>query len=388
MKLSKYALIAAAFILPAAAQTAYTSPVGYVSQTCLKSSDTFIGVPMRQPAVAAAALTSNPVIGPSASPVVQADQALLVITGAAFGSYGGTHYVKFTSGGDNGKFFAIVANDTTTITIDLNGDTLTSVNGNTFSVNKFWTLETLFDPAVTTNSALTTGNAIVNSATISNANRRTQILFADTTTANINLATSAIYYVLAAQVGPPATAAQWRRVGDATLANQGGVQLWPDIPLKVRHPVSVTSDTTYTCPGEVDSGNTVIPLYTRIGTSTAQRDNPRMLTRPVDVTLNGLNLGGGAAFVTSNTISNANRRDTLLVFNNSTAAFNKSASAIYYWLAAQVGPPATPAQWRKVGDATLSDVGTDVIPAGSGFVIRKYGTVDGATSFWNNTPTY
>lgn len=382
MKTTLYSLALAAVtcgLAGAQATTAYTTPVGYVSQTCKAASDTIVGVPLKAPTVAAAALSANPSISGSS--------AVLTVSTASFGSYANTSYVKFTSGPASGRVYAITANDATTITIALAGDTLSAVSGNTFSVTPFTTLNSLFPPSATTNSPLTTGNAFVNSATTAAGQRRTQLLLANTTSANINLAPSATYFILAAQVGPPATPAQWRRVGDATLSDVGGLQLWPDAMFTIRNPAAVTSDTVYTSVGEVETANQVVPLFTRDGTNVL-RDNPRAITRPVDVTLNALNLGGTSAFVTSATTAAGARRDTLLVFNNTATGLNKAPSATYFYLAAQAGPPAIPAQWRRVGDATLSDVGSNIIPAGSAFIIRKYGTAGGVTSSWNNTPSY
>jgi uncharacterized protein (TIGR02597 family) len=349
------------------AETAYTTPVGYVTQTCLPGSDTIVGVPLRLPTVAAAALTSAPTSGPT--------NAVLTVTGAAFGAFGGTHYVKFTSGANAGAIFAITSNDATTITIDRNGATLTATTGDKFSVTKFWTLAELFDPAVSTNDPATTGNAIVLSNLATGVNRRTEVLLPDTTTANINLSASATYYILKG-VSPAPN--QWRKQGGSTDA--GGLQLWPDNYLTIRNPTTVTASTKFTNSGEVDTTKTLITLFTRVGAATEKRDNPKVITRPVDVTLNGLNLAQTSAFITSTSPTGVNRRDELIVFDNTTAALNKSAFKTYYFLGGAVN------QWRLQGGST--DAGPDVIPAGSGFVIRKYGTAGGETVFWNNTPTY
>src|SRR5688572_17647825 len=55
-----YSLLAAlaASGLALGAETAYTTPVGYVSQTCLSNSDTLVGTPLRPATIAAAGLTS------------------------------------------------------------------------------------------------------------------------------------------------------------------------------------------------------------------------------------------------------------------------------------------------------------------------------------------
>ena len=360
-------LAAAASGMASGAETAYTTPVGYVTQTCLANSDTIVGVPLRLPTVAAAALSSNPSVG--------ATNAVLTVTGATFGAFSGTHYVKFTSGPSAGSMFVITSNDATTITIDRNGATLGAVSGNSFSVTKFWTLAQLFDPSVSTNDPTTTGNAIVLSNTASGGNRRTEVLFADTITAGVNLSASSSYYILK---GTSPALNTWRQQGGSTDA--GGLQLWPDDYFTIRNPATVTSSTKLTVSGEVDTGNVVIPLFTRVGGATEKRDNSKLIMRPVDVTLAGLNLAQTAAFVSSSSASGGNRRDELIVFDNSTAAFNKSAFKTYYFLGG------TTNQWRLQGGST--NAGTDVIPAGSGFIVRKYGTVGGETSLWNNTPTY
>ena len=381
MKTTLYSILAAAACGMAFGQTAYTTPVGYVSQTCLKSSDTVIGLPLQTAVRGAGALSVNPDL------VTTPGSAILTLAGTpgfTVDAFKNVSYVRFTSGPANGRFYAVTGNTASAITVNLNGDVLDAVATNTLAVTDFWTLNALFNPAVTTNSSATTGNAVVNSLSASNGNRRTQLFFANISTSNINLAPSATYYVLADITNPPT---RWVRVGDATFTDQGAIQCWPDVSMTLRNPASLAGDTTYTCTGEVVTGATVTPLLTRVGAAAAQRDNPRVLSRPVNVSLTNLQLGGTSAFVTSATVSNGNRRDTLFVYNNDAAVINKAPSASYYYLAAQVDP-VSPAKWVRVGDATLADSGNVVIPAGAGFFIRKYGTAAGTTSFWTNTPTY
>lgn len=375
-----YSLIAAALTCGfASAQTpttAYTTPVGYTSIACLNASDTWVGTPLKSPTVAAAALTADPVAGPPIVGPPASTTSVLTVSGAAFGSYAGTSYVKFTSGPASGKVYAIYANDATTITIDLNGDTQTAVSGDTFSVTAFWTLQTLFPPTLSGSTAATTGTAIVTSASMLAGARKTQVLLAREGTGT-NLGTSALYFINGAGA---ATGGVWRIPGDSVI-DRGGVQLWPDTYFIIRNPSTVGASTSYVCTGEVDMGNVVIPLASRVGTtSTTQQDTPVALNRPVDLTLNQLNLGGTAAFVGSANGLAGNRKDTLLVYNNAAAQINKSASAVYFWNIAVNA-------WNVPGNTT--DVGnTVIIPAGAGLVVRKFPTVSGTTSFWNNTPSY
>lgn len=359
MKKTIYSIIAAAAAcgFAGAQTTAYTTPVGYVSQTALNASDTYVSLPLRQPTVSAAALTSDVTSG--------ATDALLTVSTATFGSFANTHYVKFTSGPKNGSIYAITSNTSTTITIDRSGETVNALTGNTFLVSKFWTLAELFNPAASTNLASTTGNAIVSSASATAGNRRTEILLPGTA-AGVNLSSAGTFFI---------TGGQWRKQG--TAGDFGTQQLWPDNYFIIRHPATVTGPTTYTISGEVDTGSMVVPLATL---ASGKQDNPIAITRPIDVTLNGLNLGNTPAFVTSATATAGNRRDELLVFNNGVAGLNKSASKTYYFLGG------TTNQWRQQGFGV--DAGSDIIPAGSAILIRKFAVPGGTTAFWNNTPTY
>jgi hypothetical protein len=84
------------------------------------------------------------------------------------------------------------------------------------------------------------------------------------------------------------------------------------------------------------------------------------MIRPFDVALNATGLS--SAFGPS---------DQLLLFDNTQTAFDKSPSAIYTF----------DTHWRLSGDATLADRGSDVIPQGAGFIVRKIG---GTSTFWTN----
>lgn len=114
-------------------------------------------------------------------------------------------------------------------------------------------------------------------------------------------------------------------------------------------------------------------LYT-----SGQQDNVIAIPRPVDVSLNDLNLGGTTAFVSSTGTLSPDRKDELLVFDNAQALRNKAPSATYFYYNGA---------WRAQSDVT-ADAGTDIIPKGAGFIIRKAQTVVGATHMWKNTPSY
>jgi uncharacterized protein (TIGR02597 family) len=348
----------AAGVAVAQPTTATTTPVGYTSVACLPDSDTVVGLPLRISPSAAGALSS--------APTVAGGQATLTVAGATFGPFGGTHYVKFKSGASEGKFFAVVSNTDTQLVVDLNGAVVTAAAADTIEVLKFWTLAELFNPGTSTSDATTTPNAIVASVSTAPAGRRTEVVIPDLAGVGSNLAPNKNFYV---------HAGIWKQVGQgATSFND--YQLWPDTHFIIRNPSAVTAATKYVTTGQVDTHKIVFDLASN---ASVPQDNYIALTRPVDITLNQLNLGGSSAFVSSTSSSPAGRRDEVLVYNNSVPGLNKSPSANYYYLNGA---------WRKVGSAATLDVGGDIIPAGSGIIVRKFQVAGGATATWTNSPSY
>lgn len=348
-----------------------TNPVGYMSITCPANSDTIVGLPLRQNAAFSGTISAAP------DTTTTPGSAILTLSGTPGltpGAYAGSYYVKFAdttpvAAAGDGQWFSITANAASTITVTLNGGTIAADSGARLEVLKFWTLNELFNPALCTTSPSTTGNAIVASTSTTTFGRRTSLLFPDLTTNGINLAPSAIYYV---------HNSIWKRSGaDPIDTDYGSTQLWPDMYLTIRHTSAVTASTTYTVTGEVEVGDFVIPLSTQ---AAAQQDNFIAVTRPVDVSLDNLNLGGTTAFVSSTSETTFGRRDQLMVFDNTLQLQNKAPSAIYFYHAGI---------WKKSGSLVASqNYGTDVIRAGAGFMIRKYQSGTGATVFWKNTNPY
>jgi uncharacterized protein (TIGR02597 family) len=358
MKTLSFSILAAAAAIGfAQAQTAYTTPVGYVSQTCPANSDTRVGVPIRIASAFAGTLSANPDTTTTPGSAILSLSGTPNLTPAAFAS---THYVNF----GNGEWFEITANTATTITVNLNGDTIDALSAAPLQVQKFWTLGELFNPAVSTADPLTTGNAIVTSASTSITARRTSILVPDQISAGINLPSSATYYI---------TGGVWRKAGDNVVLNYNNFQLFPDTSFIIRNPSTVTSATTYTATGEVSYQNFEVALVTRASQS---QDNAIALPRPVNLTLNQLALKDSGAFLASASTSITARRDQILVFDNATAQQNKPSAATYY---------VTGGVWRKAGDNVILDYGNvpNIIQGGTGFIIRKFQTGTGATQIWN-----
>ena len=350
-----------------------TDPLGFNKVTCLTDSDTIVAVPFRPEGSVNTQLSGDP--------TVNGDYATLPLGGnlsLTAGELAGDYYAKFTSGAKNGAFYPVTANDTDSLTIDLNGDNLAgAATGDSLVIAKYWTLDALFPPDQATTAWTETpvgsgnwvpdGHAIVASESVFPSGRRTEILLPDTDGSGINLATTSSFYIY--NDG-------WRQQGEPANDNFGSFQFQPDNYLVIRHPESVDHSTKLRTAGEVELQSTRIPLQTRVA---GKQDNFIGLLRPVDVTLDELSLGGTAAFVSTVSPFPSGRRDQILLFDNSRQAQNKSPIVTYYFYNGA---------WRRQGQDISIDFGGDVISAGTGFMIRKYQTAGGETALWINTPNY
>ena len=330
--------------------TVATDPVGFTTVPCLANSDTFVSVPFTRPPefVGAIQSVSGNTLTVAGSPWT-ANQFVY-----AAGSQPKTYFALIGSNAKEGSYYTVTSNGTNTLTVDLEGEDISTVESGT---------QVLVVPYATLASVFPASDANVSFVPSPNQfNRQTQILIPNYNGTGINLSTSATYYFLNGawrKFGRPAT----ESYNDDAFVNNGY--------FVVRNAGTATSLAT---PGNVLMKKTTVPLLTRTNT---QQDNFVSVIRPVDVKLNDLGLISSGAFAAS---PNAfNRVDQLFVFDNSVTGLNKSASATYYYFNGA---------WRKFGQASTIDAGNDVIPAGSGFIIRKGATATGATVFWQNAPTY
>jgi uncharacterized protein (TIGR02597 family) len=236
-------------------------------------------------------------------------------------------------------------------------------------VIKFWTLSELINPAspATTTDAATTTTAVVASTSQLASGRKTELLIPNLVGVGINLAPSTTYYV---------NAGIWKKQGGGAT-NFGADQLWPDTYFIIRQPnISPTVSLNYTATGEVEVDKFNVGLGAR---ATGLQDNFIALPRPVDVTLDALGLGGTSAFLTSTSQLASGRKDELLVFNNAAIGRNKAPATTYYF---------NGGIWKKQGGGA-TNFGTDVIKAGTGFIIRKFAVGgSGQTDNWKNPASY
>jgi uncharacterized protein (TIGR02597 family) len=194
----------------------------------------------------------------------------------------------------------------------------------------------------------------------------TQVLIPNISGVGINLAPTNTYFLM--------NGSGWKRFGSSIATDFGNTYLWPDVYFIIRNPNAVGASTQYIVTGECEMGKMMLPLSTRIA---GQQDNFVGIPRGVDVTLNQLNLGGTSSFVSTTDVDEI--KDQLMVFNNASAVQNRAPSATYYYYNGV---------WRKFGQSAASNFGTDVISVGTGFMIRKAQTNDGATHFWINAANY
>lgn len=357
-----HAIIAACVVCAAHAMP---NPLGFNKIVCLRNSDTIVGIPFRTQGSPRALMAGAP--GAVAENPDLAEISLQSITLAP-----GTldrHYLKFDGGPRDGRWYDITANTATSVTIDLNGDTLDGVgDGNPVIITEYWTLDTLFPPAQATTSwtenpenpgeMIQNGHAIV--AWPNGLTRRTELFVPNLTAEGINLAPSATYYI---------TGGVWKKFGDNSQPDFGETILYPDNYFTIRHPLSVTHHTIFRSHGEVMIDNFTVFLSSR---ASGKQDNFIGIPRPVPVKLKDLGLNDDAVFAVSPSV--LMRRDELFVFDNETAIRNKAPSATYYRLASG---------WRRFGESTINQDET-TIQAGTGFFIRKAATPAGGTAIWQN----
>lgn len=360
------------------AQTSVVSqPVGFVTTSCLGSSDTFVSIPFTRPPEFTGAIQSaaGNIITVSGTPGWTSNQFVY-----AAGSQPKRFYVLVGGGGASnpkeGHIYFVTANGSNTLTVDTTADNLTGITANTqLIVIPYWTPATVF-PASDANVSFT--------PTASSASYQTQILVPNYSATGINLPYSPVYF-FSNNVDGTSSNVGWRVVGNNTTDHSDD-PLLPDGYFVVRN-TNGAPTLPFKGLGTVLTKKVTAPL---ISSSTQFQDNAVSMIRPVDVALKstGLNSEDGSFVQTDPPFSVRNPnlvlKDQLLLFDNSQVAINKQPSATYYYF---VGYSVRDVGWRLAGGGAV-DHGNDLIPAGSAMIVRKARTVSPQTSFWTNSPTY
>jgi uncharacterized protein (TIGR02597 family) len=330
--------------------------IGFNRVKCPPQSDTLVSVPFMKHPVAAVLRVSG------APDLSTQDQAVLTLGQNATWSNDSLkdmHYVRFTSGSKAGHWYDILGNTANALTVDLNGGDGTGIAaGDGFIVVEYWTLDSLFPPSSQTTIHVSPGTL--------GYQQKSLILIPNVNAEGINLPAEAFYLL---------TASGWKK-GVKGFPAAGDTILPPGLPFIIRHSRGV-AETTFEPEGRVLRSADAVDLA---GGASTRQDNTVAVLRPVAVALADAGLDE-TAFVSSLSHSAEDRRDELLVFDNSIAGFNKKPSAIYYKVSGS--------WFREDGKAASNPpAGQEkALSASGGVVVRKaLGTPAMAT--WKNNPTY
>lgn len=347
---SKPLLITAALCVGSTALFAQTSvttdPVGFVSTSCLASSDTYLSIPFTRPPEFTGTLQS--ISGSNITVNGNPGWAGNVFVYSA-GAQPKHYYLLLGSGGSSnpkeGHIYPVTANTSNGLTLDTTFDNLTGVTANTqITLIPYWTPATIFPPS---------GAGISFTPTSSPPSYQTLLRVPNYSAPGINQPYAAEYYF---------NNGAWQRVSPAGVGDDD--PLLPDGYFVIRN-----ANGAPTLPlialGSVLTKKLAMPILTA---SNQQQDNAVALIRPVNVPL----VSTGLAPIDESFTEN----DQLLLFDNTHPGFDKTPSAIYVFSNG----------WRLSSDLN-TDRGNDVIPPGSALLVRKGPTLDG-TLFFSNSPTY
>ncbi|WOO43521.1 TIGR02597 family protein [Rubellicoccus peritrichatus] len=324
---------------------------GYVEVDVLAGSDTLVSIPFHRSVEHVGTL--------AAVPAQSNGEAVLSAAGDdpewETDAYNDLYFVRFIDGSLQGLCFTVVSNDSSVLTVDdLGADFSGLTAGVKFELIPYWTLETLFPPAEDNGLTPSTGKLTFQ--------RKTQLLYPNLAGTGINLSVSAVYFFT--------TNDGWLE-DTSGFPDASNVIIYPDTYIIIRQPSSV-ADTSISLSGSVDMHPLTTSLATEVGT---KQDNFVSLNRPIPVTLAQSGLASG--FVESTGKLSFQRKDELLVFDNTTAATNRSASKIFFM---------TGGSWFE-DTSGFPNADSFLIQPGSAMIVRKAAN-DGDTDFAVTTAPY
>lgn len=353
LPVSLLAVVLSGATLPA--QTAVTCPVGAVKIMVKGNATTVVSVP----------LTATPnYVGLVASNAAGAGNTYNLNVSGATGwtanQFAKLYYVRMTSGAKAGMYYTITANTTGQVTVDTAGDNLSGIAGNdTFKILKYWTLGTLFPPA----KAGTAANPLTASLGLEATQRRSQIFLPDNTSVGHRLPAIGSFFLF----GPNwVSSATGNAISDDTI-------LFPDTYFTVRQPASL-ADASWISVGSVVLEKITLPLATN---ATELQDNSVSITRPVDLKISELGLEPSFVDSMSLVTDKQHLRDRLIVFSFTPLGTPGTAKAYFHYAN----------NWYENAPGTPI-ANNQIIPAGSGLIVRKYWTSIPSTTFWANVATY
>ncbi len=358
--------------------SAATSPVGFITTSCLANTDTNLTIPFTRPPAYIGASTGGATVNSTTGTISFSGTPF---TASAYKYVQGTQSTKYyayvTGGTKEGAIYDIADNSTSALTVSTNGDDVSTLgSGTQVRIIPHWTLAT----------ALTVGQSVIGTTTINNAT--TQVLIPNQTTAGTDLLAAATYYYYSGtSFGGPG----WRALGNFTTIYDDLV-LYPETYFILRNNtanalsfVPVGSVSTLAAATTSNGTSTIgVNIATVLNTLAANTDQDNAVALPVavDTTLAGSNLYESGAFTGSSVIGGS-AGDQLLVYNNATTGTDKLAAKTYYYY---TGTAFGGAGWRSLQDGFATLDNADILKAGVGFIVRKRGSASPRSVIWNYRP--
>jgi len=341
-------LIAIGLLTSLSADPVATDPVGVIAQELTPGADNLVTIPLK---------TTPLFVGPVGEVMETSGDSLTFAIDSALqpdeDALASFFFVRFLNGAAQGKYFTILGNDQSTITIETLGDDLSTVAANDLiEINEYWTLGTLFPPSTQT--------AIVESTNILLSGRRSEILVPDLLGVGRNRAPRDIYYLVTDG---------WRKAGEAQTSFDNQVIL-PGTFIIIRQHADA-GPRSFTLSGHVPMEHQAHYLFEESGII---HDNILTHGRPVGVRLADLGFGEEFKDSLSNLLSG--RRDELLVWVNP-APRNPAPDAIFFRV---------DGVWRQSGVVGAAD--DFVIEPHMPFIVRKRPAPESRTALWTNQPVY
>jgi len=267
------------------------------------------------------------------------------------------HYIRIADGPLAGITHRVAFNNRTSVSIDPDEEEIfsTLTSGTSVEIIPCWTLASLF-PRQHQKTIHRSTNKL-------DSGRKTTVLFFNHDANGINRAPNRIFFL---------TAEGWFEV-ERNFPSAGNLVIAPDQPFVIRHPLGEPDTKFFTGQVVLDGPQTV-----RLKTSvTETHDNVVSIKRPLPFQLDELTLAD--AFTDSASTAPQDRADELFLFDNVTAAVNKTPAASYF----RVG-----GNWVRDNENDYPNANSTVIPSSTGFIIRKISTATGNDILWKNLPNF
>jgi uncharacterized protein (TIGR02597 family) len=335
-----YSLIAAAMAcgLALGQTTAYTTPVGYVTLDIPANSDSHVGQPLiREVAFAGSAASV-------AGGVITLSSSALTVDQFVYSSptQPKSYYLQAVGGSLDGRYFDVISNTATSITVD-NGATDLSAVVN-FKVIPYWTLGTMFPD----------GAGVGTTADVFEPNGLVQFKDPAATGPNRPAPKSYFHYT-----GPDEAGTGWYDNDNVAAGLQNNLTVDPFLTARIRNFGALKQ---VVISGTVPSSAVASPVVTAAVTN----DNYLSVQFPTDVTL----AGSGLAAVLTPSTDIFEPIDLVQVYNETAQGQNKAVVATYFYY---TGTEEAGTGWYDNDNvaAGLQNNTVGILKAGRAYTVRK-----------------